>query len=265
MARKPAPPGSDRRQQILEAALALFAEQGLAGATSKDIAERADVTHGLIYFYFKTKEDLFKAAFEYALERALEQLDLAALTRSDEPPEQALTPLLSRFLDTLHSPMLLSISRLMMHTMAHHDWRDGPLYDCKLRMRSTVSQIVESVREYLDRQVALGRVRPINTEVVAMFLIGGVASSLRWSHGDATVTGQAGDDPHATAAAITDALMRGLRVSPLEASLAASPEASPEAQLAASLEASPATSPAPASLESAPALAGALAEASPGG
>ena len=217
MARKPAPPGSDRRQQILEAALALFAEQGLAGATSKDIAERADVTHGLIYFYFKTKEDLFKAAFEYALERALEQLDLAALTRSDEPPEQALTPLLSRFLDTLHSPMLLSISRLMMHTMAHHDWRDGPLYDCKLRMRETVNLIVTEVRDYLDRQVALGRLRPINTQVVAMFLVGGVASSLRWSHGGAQTGAQAGGDPQAAAVAITDTLMRGLRLEPASA------------------------------------------------
>ena len=240
MARKPAPPGSDRRQQILEAALDLFSEQGLAGATSKDIAERAEVTHGLIYFYFKTKEDLFKAAFEYALECALKQLDLAALVQTDDPPEQALTPLLTRFLDTLHSPMLLSISRLMMHTMAHHDWRDGPLYDCKLRMRSTVSQIVQSVREYLDRQVALGHVRPIETEVVAMFLIGGVASSLRWSHGEANVTARAGEDPHATAAAITDALMRGLCVSP--------PEAPPAAAAAET-----------------PALAGALAEISPGG
>ncbi|HEY8325447.1 MAG: TetR/AcrR family transcriptional regulator [Ktedonobacterales bacterium] len=212
MARKPAPPGSDRRQQILEAALDLFAEQGLAGATSKDIAERAEVTHGLIYFYFKTKEELYKAAFEYALKRALEQLDLAAIAQSDEPPEEALTPLLTRFLDTLHSPTLLSISRMMMHTMAHHDWRDGPLYDCKLRMRDTVSLIVSEVRDYLDRQVALGRLRPINTQVVAMFLVGGVASSLRWSHGDTHASDQASDNPQVTAAAITDTLMRGLRI-----------------------------------------------------
>ena len=76
MARKPAPPIGDRRQQILEAALDLFAEQGLEGATSKDIAERAEVTHGLIYFYFKSKEELFKSAFEYALQQSLAQLDM---------------------------------------------------------------------------------------------------------------------------------------------------------------------------------------------
>lgn len=269
MARKPAPPGSDRRQQILEAALDLFAEQGLAGATSKDIAERAEVTHGLIYFYFKTKEDLYKAAFEYALERALEQLDLAAIAQSDEPPEEALTPLLARFLDTLHSPNLLSISRLMMHTMAHHDWRDGPLYECKLRMRETVSLIVTEVRDYLDRQVALGRLRPVNTQVVAMFLVGGVASSLRWSHGDAHIQahiqahasgetgGQAGDDPQATAIAITDTLMRGLRIDGRESASA------PAAAVATSSGAAPPDEPVqPNASHAEPALAATLADAS---
>ncbi|HEX8727198.1 MAG TPA: TetR/AcrR family transcriptional regulator [Ktedonobacterales bacterium] len=265
MARKPAPPGSDRRQQILEAALDLFAEQGLAGATSKDIAERAEVTHGLIYFYFKTKEDLYKAAFEYALERALEQLDLAAIAHSDEPPEVALTPLLARFLDTLHSPNLLSISRLMMHTMAHHDWRDGPLYECKLRMRETVSLIVTEVRDYLDRQVALGRLRPINTQVVAMFLVGGVASSLRWSHGDAhneahasgQASGLAGDDPQAAAATITDTLMRGLRIDGRESASA------PVAVVATTPGAAPPDEPdEPDASHAAPALAATLADVS---
>lgn len=221
MARKPAPAGSDRRQQILEAALALFAEQGLEGATSKDIAERAEVTHGLIYFYFKTKEDLFKAAFEYALESALEQLDLAAIAQSDDPPEQALTPLLMRFLETLNSPLMLRMSRLMMHTMAHKDWRAGPLHECKLHVRSTIGLVVNAVRAYLDRQVALGRLRPVNTEIVAKFLVGGVASSVRWAQTDGPPDDQSSD----IARVISDAVVRGLLVKPAEA-----PPAEPPAE-----------------------------------
>ncbi len=212
MARKPAPPGSDRRQQILEAALAMFAEQGLEGATSKDIAERAEVTHGLIYFYFKTKEELFKAAFEYALEGALAQLDVAAIAQSDDPPEQALTALLTRFLETLTSPLMLSMSRLMMHTMAHKNWREGPLHECKLHMHSAIRQIISEVRDYLDRQVALGRLRPVNTEVVARFLIGGAVTSVRWAQPD----GHIGQVPSETAGAIIDACVHGLLLTPTE-------------------------------------------------
>ena len=48
MPRKPAVPGVDRRQQILEAALSVFAEQGFEAATNKEITERAGVNQGLI-------------------------------------------------------------------------------------------------------------------------------------------------------------------------------------------------------------------------
>lgn len=212
MARKPAPAGSDRRQQILEAALDLFAEQGLMGATSKDIAERAEVTHGLIYFYFKTKEDLFKAAFEHALEQALNRLDIAAIARSDDPPEVALTRLLVRVLDALNAPRVRSMSRLMLHTMAHSDWSEGPLHECKLHVRDTIIYVVDSVRIYLDRQVELGRIRPINTQVIARFLIGGVLSSARWAQVEADV----GLPPPEVAQAIVDACVRGLSL-PAEA------------------------------------------------
>lgn len=206
MARKPAPPGSDRRQQILEAALDLFAEQGLNGATSKDIAERAEVTHGLIYFYFKTKEELFKAAFEYALEQALDQLDVVAIARSDDPPEEALTHLLTRMLDALNTPRMRSMSRLMLHTMAHDDWSVGPLHECKLHVRDTIIAVVDAVRAYLDRQVELGRIRHVNTEIIAKFLIGGVVSSARWTQAE----GRDEAEPQAVARAIVDACVHGL-------------------------------------------------------
>lgn len=206
MARKPALPGCDRRQQILQAALDLFAEQGLEGATSKAIAERAEVTHGLIYFYFKSKDELFRAAFAYALEQGMAQLNVSAIAESDEPPEEALTGLLTRFLQTLMSPYLATVMRLMMHTMARDDWRAGPLHECKLLVHSSVGEIVDGVRMYLDRQVALGRVRPIHTETVARFLIGGIMSSVRWSLGGAVD----GDLPADTAATIADMCVRGL-------------------------------------------------------
>lgn len=55
---KPALPGADRRQHILEAALPVFAEQGFEAATNKEITERAGVNQGLIYFYFESKQDI---------------------------------------------------------------------------------------------------------------------------------------------------------------------------------------------------------------
>jgi AcrR family transcriptional regulator len=51
----------ERAPEILEAALASFAEKGFAGTRMDDIAKRAGNTKGTIYLYIKSKEDLFKA------------------------------------------------------------------------------------------------------------------------------------------------------------------------------------------------------------
>jgi AcrR family transcriptional regulator len=50
------------RAAILDAARAAFAERGFAKATIRDIAARADVTHGLVMRHFPSKEALFIAA-----------------------------------------------------------------------------------------------------------------------------------------------------------------------------------------------------------
>ncbi len=54
-----------RRQQILDAALHVFAERGFTRATNKDIARAAGIkSPGLIYHYFENKEDVLKAVLE---------------------------------------------------------------------------------------------------------------------------------------------------------------------------------------------------------
>lgn len=50
-----------KRQQIIDAALHVFASKGFEKATNKDIADEAKIASpGLIYHYFKDKGDLFK-------------------------------------------------------------------------------------------------------------------------------------------------------------------------------------------------------------
>jgi AcrR family transcriptional regulator len=67
---------ADRSQSIiLNAARDEFAKYGLAGARVDRIAERADINKRLIYYYFKSKDDLFLAVLEntYADIRSAEQ------------------------------------------------------------------------------------------------------------------------------------------------------------------------------------------------
>jgi AcrR family transcriptional regulator len=51
-----------RREQILEAAEACFSRKGLRDTTMQDIADQAGVSYGVLYRYFPSKGDLFRAA-----------------------------------------------------------------------------------------------------------------------------------------------------------------------------------------------------------
>lgn len=58
---------AERPGEIVEAALAVFAEKGFAAAKLDEIARRAGVSKGALYLYFETKEDLFRAVVEQAI------------------------------------------------------------------------------------------------------------------------------------------------------------------------------------------------------
>jgi AcrR family transcriptional regulator len=81
----------ERRQQLLEAGSALFAEHAFEEISMREIAEAAGISKPLLYHYFPSKIELFKAA---VAERAAE------LERLIEPGEEG-TPLdqLSRSVD----------------------------------------------------------------------------------------------------------------------------------------------------------------------
>lgn len=51
----------DRPRELLEAALALFVEQGFAATKAEQVAKRAGVSKGTLFLYFASKEELFKA------------------------------------------------------------------------------------------------------------------------------------------------------------------------------------------------------------
>lgn len=55
-----------RREQILEAAEACFSRKGLRDTTMQDIADEAGVSYGVLYRYFPSKGDLFRAASRQA-------------------------------------------------------------------------------------------------------------------------------------------------------------------------------------------------------
>ena len=54
---------ADRRRQILQAAVKVFAEKGFHASRVGDVAEEAGIAYGLVYHYFESKEDLLETIF----------------------------------------------------------------------------------------------------------------------------------------------------------------------------------------------------------
>ena len=65
---------ADRPGEIVQAAMAVFAEKGFAAAKLDEIAGRAGVSKGALYLYFETKEDLFRAVVEQAIAPNIQQV-----------------------------------------------------------------------------------------------------------------------------------------------------------------------------------------------
>ena len=89
----------ERREQILSQALTLFSRKGLAATKISDIAHAADISLGLMYHYFSSKE----AIFVELIERAFHRLNQACrwLDEQPMPPLEKITFALTELLKLL--------------------------------------------------------------------------------------------------------------------------------------------------------------------
>jgi AcrR family transcriptional regulator len=80
----------ERREEILEAALAEFAERGLHGASTEEIAKKAGISQPYIFRLFGSKKDLYKAAVARCFRETLETFQRAAEGKRGEAALEAM-------------------------------------------------------------------------------------------------------------------------------------------------------------------------------
>jgi AcrR family transcriptional regulator len=81
-------PSEDKRQLILDAAVKVFARKGYHTCRVGDIAEEAGVAHGLLYHYFKSKEELLETIFRSTWTLMLDAIH--GVEGLDEPARETL-------------------------------------------------------------------------------------------------------------------------------------------------------------------------------
>jgi len=98
----------DKRRQLLDAAVRVFARKGFHASRVGDIAEEAGVAHGLLYHYFKSKDQVLEAVFHENWSVLLARI--ASVEETDEPAPDQLRHIATIVLRTwLHLPDVVRV------------------------------------------------------------------------------------------------------------------------------------------------------------
>jgi AcrR family transcriptional regulator len=152
----------DRPEQIIQAALQVFGECGLANARLQDIAERAGVSKGTIYLYFPNKEELFR---EMIRQTAVVALERAEKTVSHGPPTEQLLAFMKGYWQFVRSPVFITIYRLVLGEL--HQFPDL----AKFYAHDVVARGLKLLSGIIRRGIDTGEFREIDPLVAARMLV----------------------------------------------------------------------------------------------
>lgn len=93
-----------RPQELLDAALELFAEKGFAATRAEEVAARAHVAKGTLYLYFPSKEDLLKAVIETHLGSRLADVEQQVAEHDGSTADLARSIMVQWWTSVLDSP-----------------------------------------------------------------------------------------------------------------------------------------------------------------
>lgn len=155
----------DRREQIIEAALRVFAQKGFDKATNKDIAQEASITPGLIYHYFRSKEELLKAALEGNAPQQLMHSDPAQVY--ELPPEKMLRFVAEQLLTMAESERFVQLLSIYLPEMIHNP-AIAPL---GLPM---IQEAVQFLADYLAAKIESGELRQTDPRLTAQIFMGSI-------------------------------------------------------------------------------------------
>ncbi|TFG81079.1 MAG: TetR/AcrR family transcriptional regulator [Spirochaetales bacterium] len=131
----------ESKRRILDAAADIFADKGFDGARVDEIAKAAHVNKALIYYYFKSKEELLEVLCHHTMEDLLGFMTAETIKSLDFKEPQHLKNFLEEYLDALEEHE--NVIRIMLME--------------SLKRSSDNSMIFSLIQETLSRMFATGR------------------------------------------------------------------------------------------------------------
>jgi AcrR family transcriptional regulator len=164
-----------RPGEIIEAAVHEFARRGFAATRLEDVAERVGVTKGTIYFYFKDKEELFKAAARSSLGPALNEIEALAANFEGSAEELLRVHLSVVYPKLVTNPRAGQIIRLLIAEGSQFPELVDFYY------REIVSHGVSILRRLIERGVARGEFRKTKASDFPQVIFAPVLAAIVWN------------------------------------------------------------------------------------
>jgi AcrR family transcriptional regulator len=151
-----------RPQQIIDAALEVFGECGLANARLQDIAQRAGVSKGTIYLYFPNKEELFR---EMVRQTAVAAIERAEQVITQGTPTTQLLAFMRGYWAFVRSPVFITIHRLVLGEL--HQFPDL----AKFYAEEVVARGQNLIGGIMRRGIDAGEFREMDPMIAARMLV----------------------------------------------------------------------------------------------
>lgn len=153
----------NRRELIIEAAIKVFAEKGFDASSNRDIAKEANITTGLIYHYFKNKNDLLRAAIEENPTRQL--LRAIPPEISNLPIPEFLRSVAINMLEMAKSEKFICLIRIYLPEVI----RNPQIVPAGT---NTIQKITETIAQSIDTKMKNGDLRAGNPALIAQIFVG---------------------------------------------------------------------------------------------
>lgn len=163
----------DRPQEITAAAFEVFARKGYSGARVEEVAKQAGVSKGLLYVYFRTKEELFKAVVKSIVVRRVDALLEAVETTELSSEEFIRGPLLDFMKKVPGSPIAIVIKLLIAEGQRHPDLVDY-YWD------NVVSKGLTAIARFVERGIERGEFRDTAVRELPQLVLAPMMLSMVW-------------------------------------------------------------------------------------
>lgn len=193
-----------RPEEILEAALDVFVEDGFAAARMEDVAKRAGISKGAVYLYFNSKEALLEELVARSAGAIAAAAERFARTEGAKDPEAAIRALYVFLAHAMAEKRLLAAPRVVL-AEAQRFPRIAAFY-----RREVINVAKRALETILKAGMAKGLFRKVDCDIAARAIMGPMLASMLIHHVFPDPA-QPPPDPQALAEGLGDLLLNGLR------------------------------------------------------